>query len=261
MHRFFTVNIFLFVLVFSHGPLLAQKIKYTTANAHAHNDYVHPLPFYTAYGAGFGSIEADVFLVDSQLFVAHTQKEITQDRTLQQLYLGPLNQKIKINNGHAYSSRHKKLLLLIDIKTEAISTIQEVVNVLQQYPLITGCKELKIVITGNQPEVSQLTLYPSWLYFDGNLNKSYTHDALKRIALFSDNLANYTKWNGVDSISVSDSEKIIAAVQKAHSMNKPIRFWGAPDNPKVWKKMMDWKLDYINTDQIGEITDFFKNIN
>ena len=56
-----------------------QKI-FTPSNAHAHNDYVHAVPFYTAFNAGFGSIEADIFPVNGILCVAHSKTEIQPHR-------------------------------------------------------------------------------------------------------------------------------------------------------------------------------------
>lgn len=42
------------------SSVIGQERIYTVANAHAHNDYKHPMPFRTAYLAGFGSIEVDI---------------------------------------------------------------------------------------------------------------------------------------------------------------------------------------------------------
>ena len=43
---------------------------------HSHNDYAQKRPFWGAYEAGADSIEADVFLVDCDLLVAHSRKEL-----------------------------------------------------------------------------------------------------------------------------------------------------------------------------------------
>lgn len=85
-----------------------QQRTYSVSNAHAHNDYIHPLPFYTAYNAGFGSIEADVFLQEGQLLVAHTQRDVAREKTLQALYLDPLQKEIQKNGGHVYPDGTKK---------------------------------------------------------------------------------------------------------------------------------------------------------
>ena len=44
--------------------------------AHAHNDYEHDRPLFDALDHGFTSVEADVHLVDGELFVAHNSDEI-----------------------------------------------------------------------------------------------------------------------------------------------------------------------------------------
>src|SRR4051794_20826781 len=59
-------------------------------HAHAHNDYEHPRPLLDALDAGFCSVEADIYLVDGKLLVAHNRKDVRPDRTLQSLYLDPL---------------------------------------------------------------------------------------------------------------------------------------------------------------------------
>src|SRR6476620_10934165 len=67
-------------------------IAYSTANAHSHNDYEQKVPFHNAWEHGFGSIEADIFLVGDELIVAHDTSQLTGGRTLKSLYLDPLQQ-------------------------------------------------------------------------------------------------------------------------------------------------------------------------
>ncbi len=240
--------------------VFAQERKYTAANGHSHNDYNHPVPFYTAYGAGFGSIEADIILQNNHLYIAHDEQDIDIGRTLQSLYLDPLQQMIQKNKGYVYEDSLKNLLLLIDLKTEAEPTLQALLQVLQVYKMVTGCLGLKIVITGNRPDISILTKYPSYLFFDGDLNQSYTVEALNKVALFSEGFRNYTSWDGKGIPVESDWKKIERAVKKAHSLNKPIRFWAAPDLPNAWHQLMGLNVDYINTDKINEISTFFTKL-
>lgn len=65
------------------------------------------IPFWQAYYANFGSIEADVFLVKGKLWVAHTEKELSPERTLENLYLDNIAKQIKLNNGHIYQDANK----------------------------------------------------------------------------------------------------------------------------------------------------------
>ncbi|NVJ48512.1 MAG: hypothetical protein HWE07_15355, partial [Cytophagia bacterium] len=39
--------------------------------AHAHNDYEHERPLFDALENGFTSVEADVYLIDGELYVYH----------------------------------------------------------------------------------------------------------------------------------------------------------------------------------------------
>ncbi|HEY2894618.1 MAG TPA: hypothetical protein VGJ16_10410, partial [Pirellulales bacterium] len=70
--------------------------------AHAHNDYLHEHPLADALAHGFASVEADIFLVDGKLLVAHEKRDIKPDRTLESLYLDPLKQRVRENGGSVY---------------------------------------------------------------------------------------------------------------------------------------------------------------
>ena len=56
-----------------------------TMPIHSHNDYAQKRPFWGAYEAGADSIEADVFLVDGDLLVAHSRRELKKENTLRRL--------------------------------------------------------------------------------------------------------------------------------------------------------------------------------
>src|SRR5690349_308307 len=71
-------------------------------HAHAHNDYEHARPLFDALDRGFCSVEADIWLVDGALLVAHDKKDLKPARTLQSLYLDPLRERTKSNGGRVY---------------------------------------------------------------------------------------------------------------------------------------------------------------
>ena len=45
-------------------------------------------------------------------------------------------------------------------------------------------------------------------------------------------------------------------IQKVHSENKEIRFWGSPDNKISWEIMTSAGVDLINTDKINEFSSY-----
>jgi alkaline phosphatase len=234
----------------------AQPSFYTVANAHSHNDYEQPVPLFTAYQAEFGSIEADIFWHNGELLVAHTTKELALHRTLEELYLKPLQQFIEKNNGHIYADSTRRLQLMIDIKTEAVTTLSKLVELLQKYPVLTQCSSLQIAISGNRPVVSAYTSYPAFISFDGELHKEYPADALSRIVMMSGDLKKYTRWNGNGDIPAPQRDTLLQVVGRAHALRKPVRFWGAPDVENAWLQLVNLRVDYINTDSIKTLAGF-----
>jgi alkaline phosphatase len=225
---------------------------------HAHNDYVQDVPFLLAYARGAGSIEADVFLVNNKLYVAHTDKEITDDRTLEGLYLKPLAEKIRSLNGAAYKNS-LPLMLFIDQKTEGLPTLQALVKLLSEYPSITQAKNLTITISGNQPAPDTWKQFPSYIHFDGRPYVTYTKEQLERIALISDDFSHYSVWNGKGGFVQAELQKVKAVVEQIHALGKKFRFWGVPDAVTAWITFRKLGIDYIGTDNVVAITDFIKH--
>src|SRR5579859_5857884 len=93
----------------------AQVIPLT--RVHAHNDYEHKRPLFDALDHGFCSIEADIYLVDGLLLVAHDRSQVRPERTLQALYLDPLRERVKKNGGRVYPNG-PEVTLLIDLKSD-----------------------------------------------------------------------------------------------------------------------------------------------
>ena len=239
----------------------AQHAKPSATMAHSHNDYEGKNPFHAAYNENFGSIEADIFLHNDSLIVSHHAEGIRLKRTLQRLYLDPLREKGKANKGFPYKDRTRSLQLLIDLKTDAVPALKKLMETLGDYPQLTSMTKLRLVISGNRPRPSQFASYPAYLWFDGELNKTYSQDELRRVPLFSANFKEYSNWNGEDSLSADDEKKLSAAIQYAHSLRKKIRFWNAPDVPPAWAKLKSLGADYINTDRIVELSQFLQTNN
>lgn len=241
----FTVSIVL--------QLAAQPRNYTVTNGHSHNDYEQPVPFWLAYGEGFGSIEADIFLKNGELYVAHNILELQKHRTLEQYYLQPLLQCLKEGNGHPFMDTSRSLQLLIDVKTDAIPTLQKLIEKLNAYPALRNQTGIRWVISGNIPAPEHFQDYPSFIWFDGDAQRPYTAEALSKIALFSTSFRKISYWNGIDSLSIIDHVKLKQLICTTHQLQKPIRFWAAPDKPLAWNTLMQLGVDYINTDHIAAL--------
>lgn len=250
-------KVFLIISLFSFVKSFAQPNRYSVANAHSHNDYANVAPFYAAYAEGFGSIEADILLRNGILYVGHDWDDTNYKRTLKDFYLKPLLEGVHKNNGYPYADTARFLQLMIDIKTDSISTLDTLISLLKKYKDLISSPKIKFVISGNRPSPEKFSSYPSFIWFDGNIEDNYSNNALGKIVMLSADLKNYTDWNGKDGISEESEQKIKTAVSKVHALNKKIRFWNAPDSMNAWNELMHFGVDYINTDHIDELASFF----
>lgn len=247
-------SIFFLLLGFLSFTGNAQFNQYTSKQLHSHNDYHQAFPFWDAFNHGFGSIEVDIFLQNNQLLVGHEATELKPSRTIEALYLEPLNQLVQNNKLDA-------LLLLVDLKTDAEPTLNALVSALKKYPALTQEKKLRITITGNQPTSANYHQYPSWIWFDGSIEKTYSKAESKRISLYSANLKKYTNWNGKGVLTKADQALIQQKLQSIKiNDNKPTRFWNAPDLPNAWYQLMKLGVGFINTDLIAASASFIKQI-
>ena len=212
-----------------------------------------------AYNTGFGSIEADIYLMDSVLYVAHDRRELLHKIKLEAEYLIPVMKCLEKNNGRPYEDQGKKLQMLIDIKTDSIGTLNALIILLKKYPALIQSKSVSWVITGNRPDESLFTSFPDFILFDGELNKNYSKEALSKISLMSDDLKYYSLWNGKNNLPQKDFSILKSAVNKSHLLGKPVRFWDAPDEPNAWHWFMLLQVDFINTDHIQSLTDFLNS--
>lgn len=238
----------------------AQTNPFSTKQAHSHNDYEQSQPFFLAYQEQFGSIEADIHLVNGKILVGHDGQHLSDERSLEALYLKPLAAAIEKNKGQVYSHQ-QDLQLLIDIKTIAEPTLVSLVDLLKQYPSIIHCKQVKLVISGNRPAESTWKNYPNYIWFDGRLSQNYSADALNKIALLSDDFAAYVKSRFPLKITEAEQGKLERVLENAKLAGKPTRFWGTADDTITWKKMMEWGVNFINTDRIIALSDFLVKSN
>lgn len=223
---------------------------------HSHNDYLQNVPFWEAFAAGASSIEADVFLVGDSLYVAHTKKEINTKRSLQSLYLEPLQKSLELGFEHP-----KKLQLLIDVKSEPYATLDALTNTLEDYPSIIEDDAVTITISGNRPKPVEYPNYPDYIFFDYQSLEPIENPAiLEKIALISLSFRNFSEWNGKGRLTADDLEKVTSIIEKAHAFKKPFRFWATPDSKTAWKAFTDLDVDFINTDMPFECAQYLKTL-
>lgn len=232
---------------------------------HSHNDYTRTMPFYEAYSQHIFSIECDMFYKGGKFLVGHDLEDLKDDVTFDRLYLEPLINVYRLNSGKPYAGSDAGIQLMVEIKSNNTDAYMKAfVAKVKKHPEIFDPKvnpnACRIVVTGEfEPSANKFTQYPEYITFDGDINTNYTPEQLKRVAMFSVNFGAYSIWNGKGTLLVSEHKAVQGLIDKAHSMGKPIRFWGAPEGLTAWNTFLTMGVDYINTDTPAQCAEFFSN--
>lgn len=252
MHRW--ILIFLFI---TPGAVFSQDVP--LVNAHAHNDYEHRHPLFDAIANGFNSVEADIHLSEGKILVSHDRPDRSA-KTLESLYLKPLDSIRKVNNGSIYPHSAIPFFLMIDIKTDGAETFKALRDILSNYTesLNRGNKSgaVQVFISGNRPFDLIISDPDHLTAIDGrpsDLGKGFSSALMPVI---SDNYTNIAAWSGKGTPSAKDIEAVKRLAGRAHAENKKLRLWNIPDNPKAWQFLLDCGVDLINTDKLEELNTF-----
>jgi len=236
--------------------------------AHAHNDYRHDPPLLKALEQGFTSVEADIFLVGDQLCVAHDLDEIRPARTLQTLYLEPLRERVRRNEGRVYRGG-PGFMLLVDVKSAAEPAWRRLHEVLAQYSdMLTtfgpaGRKEgaVLVIVSGNRSLEQIRSQQVRYAGYDGRLVDLDSEVPADAIPLISDHWDRHFTWRGKGPMPPEERAKLASIVTKAHAKGRLVRFWATPDLPgsgreAVWQELLAAGVDLINTDDLEGLRRF-----
>lgn len=250
----------------SPSPVLGQPL----AAAHAHNDYEHDRPLFDALEHGFTSVEADVWLVDGELLVAHDLEDVKAGVTLESLYLDPLEDLVRGQEGHSvYPGWDGSLQLLIDIKSEGEATYAAVEQELAEHRDImsrysqgkTKTGPVTAVISGNRPLATMQAQDQRFGFYDGRAADLTSGMPAELMPLVSNNWTKLFTWQGVGPMPEAERAKLHAYVAEAHSNGYRVRFWATPDQAgpardAMWNELVDAGVDHINTDDLAGLQQF-----
>ena len=226
---------------------------------HSHNDYLQPVPFWDAYSAGCASIEVDVILQEGELMVAHEKESIQASRTFESLYLKPIQQGVDLGLIKEFNFH-----LLVDIKTEAYSTLDLLVKQTQPYAAILYSPEnprgLKLIISGGRPKADDYVKYPSWVFFDYQSKELTAELPWEKIGMVSLSFPRFSVWNGKGRMVESQRQQLQAFIDLVHSFDRPVRFWASPDGKTAWRAFHEMGIDYINTDRPAEANKYLRGL-
>lgn len=231
--------------------------------AHAHNDYLHERPLLDALDRGFTSVEADVFLVDGRLLVAHSVPELDPQRTLEKLYLEPLRKRAQAGGGKLFADG-TSLTLLVDIKAGAETTYRALAELLAQYDDIVSVvrdgkletKAVTVVVSGERPQATIAAEKIRYVGIDGRLGDLDSKRPSHLMPLISDNWSRHFRWRGEGEMPQAERDKLERIINQAHAAGRRVRFWATPDREAMWRELRAAGADLINTDDLDGLARF-----
>jgi hypothetical protein len=256
-----------FIAIFILGSLLIVAWAYgdddllpgLLPKAHSHNDYLRERPLRDALDRGFCSVEADIFLVDGELLVAHDRDKCSPERTLEALYLKPLWERFQTYGGiHA---QPVPFTLLIDIKTDGAAAYAALDRQLAAYDAMltqftdttTTPGAVTVIISGDRAVDTILQSNPRRAGIDGRLTDLESPLNPHQMPLISDNWLKHFTWMGQGEIPQAQADKLATIVEKAHKHGVRVRFWAIPQRESLWQTLNDTGVDLLNADDLGKL--------
>jgi hypothetical protein len=233
--------------------------------AHAHNDYEHARPLFDALDRGYCGVEADIWLVNGSLLVAHNAKDVKPDRTLEKLYLDPLRERVQRNGGRVYRGG-PPIVLLVDVKSEAAATYQALHRVLEKYADILTTfrgtavdpKAITVIVSGNRARDVMLAQPVRFAAEDGRSGDVNLNPPATLVPWISENWQKLFTWKWEGTMPATERAALTDFVAKAHAQGRKVRFWNTPDRPDAWALLTEAGVDIIGTDDLGGLADFLR---
>jgi hypothetical protein len=247
------------------GAGTTAELPVPLVRAHAHNDYEHPRPLLDALQQGFCSVEADVWLVEGELLVAHDRDKVQGGRTLESLYLTPLHERVRAHGGRIYPDG-PGFTLLIDFKSEAEPTYAALKELLTKHAAMltrfaggaVKTNAVTVIISGNRPAELIKSEPDRLAALDGRLSDLDDLPPAHVMPLISDDWRNHFQWRGEGELPEAERAKLRELVERVQSAGRRLRLWASPDVPAAWAVQWEAGVDLINTDKLAGLAEFLK---
>jgi glycerophosphoryl diester phosphodiesterase len=213
-------------------------------------------------------VEADVFLVDGELLVAHDRDACVPSRSLTSLYLDPLFRRYAA--AGAIQPGVREFTLLVDLKSGAVETYAALRDLLQRYARLPGGEAfvthwvrgetiggaVTVIVSGNRPVQVMEAEWDRWAALDGRSQDLASVQPVELMPLISERWGQLFQWNGVGPMAADERRKLRVYADAAHAKGRKVRFWATPDLEAAWSELLAAGVDIISTDDIPRLAGF-----
>lgn len=231
--------------------------------AHSSMDYEQPRPLFSALQLRYASVEADVFLVNGELLVGSEVNNLIPGRTLGNLYLEPLRLLSMRNGGQIYAETTSPLILIVDIKTAAEATYQQLERALGPYermltqftPDSTKPGAITVVVSGNRPRGLMENQAQRFSAYDGNLTDLTGGNVNPNFTpVISGDWGSVFAWHGAGNMPEEERQRLDTFSQLARNSNVKLRFLATPELPSVWQELNNARVGLIEAEKIEALS-------
>ena len=232
---------------------------------HAHNDYEHEKPLFSALSYGFTSIEVDIHAYGGVLKVSHDFENCENKPNLEELYIKPLDSIVQRNNGCVYDIDSSQLTLMIDLKSKPEQSLNRLNKLLKNYDHLfqkyengkTKWGPIIILISGEPPMSTWQSINSPYLYLDGRASKIYPPNVRKMIRRISGNIFTVCSNSALLEGHPVEIEKLSILVSDLYNQGaKEVRFWSTTDRPEVWQSLLNAGVNIISVDDLQGFSNF-----
>eukprot|EP01062_Namystynia_karyoxenos_P013879 TRINITY_DN14985_c0_g1_i3.p1 TRINITY_DN14985_c0_g1~~TRINITY_DN14985_c0_g1_i3.p1 ORF type:complete len:643 (+),score=145.86 TRINITY_DN14985_c0_g1_i3:72-2000(+) len=245
--------------------------------AHSHNDYSQLRPLRDALAAGFCSIEADVFLSNSTLYLGHDRpsRELLMDA-----YLRPLATATREHNGRVYPLSAtlgvcQQVTLLVDLKAPSAAALAALdaelraAEARERAPGAFGCAgregAVLVLASGMRPEqlaalgAALVTDEDRCVWFDGREPAPEDPAVRSLQRQVSRSLHGLLGWGlptraaPPSRLSAAEAATVEAWATAVRRGGARSRLWATPDSSELWAQLLGAGVDLIGTDRIAAL--------
>ncbi|MEO1451603.1 MAG: hypothetical protein AAFV07_18885, partial [Bacteroidota bacterium] len=221
---------------------------------HAHNDYEHDRPLWEALEAGFCSVEADIWQLDNQWYVAHDKPgNLEKTPLFEDVYLRPLAEKIRLQGCVLPKAPNQRLWLMLDLKQAGVENYEALISFLEPYAWMFSGKTapLRLFLSGGRPVEYMLREPTLWVGIDGRPEHLGQGILAEQMPVISQRYGKLFSWKGRGDMPVKERQQLKELVARVHHEDKKLRLWATPESTELWQVFMDEGVDFINTDELN----------
>lgn len=228
-------------------------------NAFSHNDYWRPIPLLDALAFRYNCVEADLWLMDGELYVSHDRPEPNPAITFENLYLKPLAARIQANSGQVYPRSDRPFYLMVDCKTEGEAMYKVLKKQMEPYKELfcsvdNGTyKEGAVLffLSGSRPKESLPSESSRFTFLDGRIEDLGAGIPASLAPVISDNYKDFFTWDGKGEMPAEQVKKMREIIAETHKEGKLFRWWGAPDNEVFKRFFIKEGVDLVGADDLN----------